>query len=181
MISTHRNLILNAALCAALLGACVATVPHLPDTTLELRAPVNQMLAFDTYATGVQVYECSADAKADGGFAWSFKGPEAVLYDHAGRTVGRHYGGPTWEGPDGSKVVGEVKAQSPSRSPGAIPLLLLQAKATSGDGKFAAVRSIQRLDTEGGRAPAGGCSKETLTKVLRVPYKATYYFYFAAG
>ena len=40
-----------------------------------------------------------------------------------------------------------------------------------------AMRTIQRLETVGGRAPAGGCTQDTLTKVARVPYKATYYFY----
>jgi len=44
-------------------------------------------------------------------------------------------------------------------------------------GVFSRVESIQRLNTAGGSAPAGGCSKDQLGKEIRVPYKAMYYFY----
>jgi hypothetical protein len=54
---------------------------------------------------------------------------------------------------------------------------LLKARSTSGDGIFASVRSIQRVNTEGGRAPEVNCSRENLAQVARVPYRATYYFY----
>jgi hypothetical protein len=164
---------LNALACA-LLGACASMQPETPP---QLRPAQDEALLFQAMATGVQIYECSAEATAPSGYQWRFRGPEADLTDRAGRTLGRHYGGPTWEGTDGSKVVGEVRAQSPSPDAAAIPLLLLRARTTSGSGMFAPVSSIQRLDTAGGRAPSGGCSPETVTSVVRVPYKAAYFFY----
>jgi hypothetical protein len=170
----NRILALTALACA-LVGACASM--QVPETPPELRPAQDEALLFQTMASGVQIYECTADAAAPSGFQWRFKGPEAELTDRTGRTMGRHYGGPTWEGPDGSKVVAEMRAQSPSPDAGAIPLLLLRAKATSGSGMFTPVSSIQRLDTVGGRAPSGGCSAETVTKVARMPYKATYFFY----
>jgi hypothetical protein len=150
---------------------------QMPDSPPELRPAPDEALLFHAMATGVQVYECSADANAPSGFQWRFKGPDADLSDAAGRRMGRHYAGPTWEGYDGSKVVAEMRAQSPSPDAAAIPLLLLRSKATEGRGVFTRVSSIQRLDTAGGRAPSDACSAQNVAKVARVPYKATYYFY----
>ena len=167
---------LSLALCAALLGACAA-MPKPPAAPAALAPPAGEVLVLEALATGVQVYECSDESPGAARYQWRFKGPEAQLFDRAGRTLGKHYGGPTWESPDGSKVVGELRTQAAAADPSAIPLLLLKAKASSGDGVFGAVRSIQRLETTGGRAPADGCSRETLAQVARVPYKAVYYFY----
>lgn len=160
-------------LVTALLGAC-ATQPQVPDV---LRPPVDQQLAFEILATGVQVYECGIGSQA-GAYEWKFKGPEATLSDTSGRAMGTHYGGPTWKAPDGSTVVAEVKGRAPAKDPSAIPLLLLSRKGGDGDGLFANVRSIQRLDTVGGQAPSANCTKaQDLARVARVPYTATYYLY----
>jgi hypothetical protein len=91
--------------------------------------------------------------------------------------MGKHYGGPTWEAPDGSTVVAEVRARADASDTAAIPLLLLRAKHTTGKGVFARVRSIQRLQTMGGKAPSQPCTQDKVAQVARVPYKATYYFY----
>jgi len=99
------------------------------------------------------------------------------LFDAQGKRIGRHYGGPTWEGIDGSKVVGEVKGREPSTETGAIPWLLLVAKKHEGNGVFSRVSSIQRLGTVGGKAPAEGSDRSNLGMELRVPYTAMYYFY----
>ena len=112
-------------------------------------------------------------------FEWSFKAPEAELFDSDGKKIGRHYAGPTWEANDGSKVVGEVKAKDNGPDPNAIPWLLLSAKSTSGSGIFSQTQSIQRLNTVGGQAPAEGCNQAQFGKETRVPYKAKYYFYIA--
>jgi hypothetical protein len=108
---------------------------------------------------------------------WALKAPEAYLFDAQGKRIGRHYGGPTWEGIDGSKVVGEVKGRESSTQTNAIPWLLLVAKKHEGNGVFCRVSSIQRLETLGGKAPAGGCDWSKLGTELRVPYTAVYYFY----
>ena len=93
--------------------------------------------------------------------------------------IAKHYAGPTWESNDGSKVVGEVKAKDNGPDPNAIPWLALSAKSTSGPGVFSQVKSIQRVDTVGGKAPNEACSQSQAGKVARVGYKATYNFYVA--
>ncbi len=156
---------------AAFGAAAVDVVPE------NLRAPSSQWMLLEAKAKGVQIYECSPSKADPARFEWAFKAPEADLFDGKGVKVGKHYGGPTWESNDGSKVVGEVKARSDSSDANAIPWLLLNAKSTSGAGVFSKAQSIQRLETSGGKAPASGCDPAQSGKEARVPYKATYYFY----
>jgi Protein of unknown function (DUF3455) len=171
--------ILQAALSAAVAG-CVGVAPQGPgDIPAPLNVANDQTLTQQLHATGVQIYRCEAAKGDPAQFEWSFKQPEATLATQAGRNVGKHYGGPTWEANDGSKVTGEVVARANSPAPGAIPWLLLTAKTTSGTGMFSAVKSIQRLHTVGGVAPAGGCSQTSAGQELRVTYSADYLFYAA--
>jgi hypothetical protein len=92
---------------------------------------------------------------------------------------------PTWQSSlDSSEVWGEkegsIQAGSDASCPnsGAIPCLLLGAAATrrgpEGSDLLAKTTFIQRLNTEGGSAPAGACSAgdEALA-----PYSADYYLY----
>jgi hypothetical protein len=121
------------------------------------------------YALGVQIYQWN-------GASWVFVSPEAALFADPcyGRQVGIHYGGPTWEAEDGSKVVAAVQANCAPFA-GTIPWLRLGATSTSGSGKFGRVTYIQRVNTVGGTAPAqaGGAIGDE----VRVPYTAEYYFY----
>jgi hypothetical protein len=164
----------------ALLASCAisnaGTIPAVPET---LKVPDTQVLTLETKAAGVQIYECKASKDDPMRFEWVFKAPEAELFDSAGKRVGRHYAGPTWESNDGSKVVGEVKARDNGPDPNSIPWLLLSAKSTSGNGVFSQTQSIQRVHTVGGKAPAEGCNQAQAGKEMRVPYKALYYFYIA--
>jgi hypothetical protein len=168
-----------AAVCvAALLAACAASpVAIAPEVPQSLRVPDRLTVSHELPATGVQIYECVASKVDPTRFEWVFKAPEAELFDTAGHRVGKHYGGPTWEANDGSKVVGAVKASDDGPDSTAIPWLLLVAKSTSGPGAFSRIQSIQRINTVGGKAPAGGCTEAQAGKEARVPYKATYYFY----
>ena len=160
----------------AILAACATTQPLPPaDVPAALRPPAGQSLYLEALATGVQIYECSQ--KPDSAYEWVFKAPEASLADLSGHSLGKHYAGPTWESNDGSTVVGEVKAKAPGPKPSAIPWLLLTAKANTGSGILAEAKSIQRLATDGGLAPAEACTVANLNQVARVPYTATYYFY----
>jgi uncharacterized protein DUF3455 len=160
------------------LSGCAASVP--PASRLEvpssLQVPGDQALALEARARGVQIYECRA-AKDAAKFEWTLKGPEAELLDGAGKPIGRHYAGPTWEASDGSKVVGEVKAKDAGPDPTAVPWLLLTAKSAEGSGVLGRTASIQRLATVGGKAPAEGCSAEHDGAVVRIDYQATYRFY----
>ncbi|MDB6015805.1 MAG: hypothetical protein JWR19_294 [Pedosphaera sp.] len=148
------------------------SVPVVPDAIKVSDTP-----AFAAYAKGVQIYECRARKNDATQYEWVLKAPEADLFDRRGKKMGHHYGGPTWESSDGSKVVGEVKGREPSKDANAIPWLLLSAKQHGGNGMFSRVHSIQRLETAGGKAPAGGCDQLSIGKELRVPYSAVYYFY----
>jgi hypothetical protein len=162
----------------AVISGCVtskvATMPSVPE---PLRVPASQILIQQVHATGVQIYECRAGKDNPERFEWTFKAPEAELRDRANRLFGRHYAGPTWEAVDGSKVVGEVSARDAGPDPDAIPWLLLKATSTSGRGVLSNTKSIQRISTSGGKAPAGGCNGTLIGKELRVPYQAEYYFY----
>ena len=166
-----------AGIAALLVGCAASQVGTAPVVPENLRAPAGQVLSLESQATGVQIYECSASKTDPTRFEWVFKAPEADLFDGAGRKIGKHYAGPTWESNDGSKVQGEVKARDDGPDPNAIPWLLLNAKSPSGKGVFGQTQSIQRVGTVGGKAPAQGCGREQAGTVVRVPYKATYYFY----
>jgi hypothetical protein len=141
-----------------------------------LAVPAGHRLAFELRAEGVQVYACAA---GQGGLAWVFQSPEATLTETDGRAAGRHFAGPTWEAPDGSRVVG-AKAAAATPDPSAIPWLLLRASSNAGAGRMAEVAWVQRIETQGGLPPAG-CDAGQVGAVARVPYRATYAFYVKAS
>ena len=121
-----------------------------PEVPANLRPPAGQVMFLEALASGVQIYECAPKADQPAAYEWAFRAPEAPLVDRRGRSLGKHYAGPTWESTDGSSVVGEVKARDPGPVPTAIPWLLLNAKSTAGAGVFGATKSIQRVQTVGG-------------------------------
>jgi hypothetical protein len=151
-------------------------VAQTPEAPKELAVPEGHRLSQKALASGVQIYVCSAKADKSG-FEWAFKAPEAVLDSDKGIRLGIHYGGPSWEGTDGSKVTGEVKARASSSDPNAIPWLLLATKSAGKEGQFAKTSFIQRLETIGGKAPSTACTETNLNQEARVGYTATYYFY----
>lgn len=93
------------------------------------------------------------------------------------KVVGSYHGGPTWQSNDGSKVTGKQLAVSPAPTPGNIPLQLVQAVPSSGEGEMAGVTYIQRLNTVGGVAPADVCDESAVGSQSRVKYQADYVFY----
>jgi hypothetical protein len=148
------------------------TPPKVPS---HLQPPTDEEPFLEAQATGVQIYECAP--KSGGGHEWAFRAPDAALSDRTGRNLGRHYAGPTWEGTDGSRVLGEVRARDPGPDASAIPWLLLGVKSTFGRGVMTQTRSIQRVATHGGSAPSEACGAGNANQFARVPYTATYYFY----
>ena len=172
----HRSwLVLGSLLAIFSVKSVGQSVP--PTQAPTLRVPDGQTVLLKALGKGVQIYECMATPADPGKFAWSFKGPEADLTDENGGKVAKHYTGPTWEANDGSKVVGEVLKKADAPRPGAVPWLLLKAKTNEGTGTFARVAYIQRVDTEGGVAPAAGCDQAHVKSEARVDYAANYYFY----
>ena len=142
-----------------------------------LRPPANEQLLSQAHATGVQIYGCKADGAQ---FAWTLKGVDAQLTDKDGKPFGKHYSGPTWEAKDGSRITGKAAANYPSPDKDAIPWLLISvASHSGGEGALTKVTSIQRLNTRGGKEPAGGCDKAHVDQEVRVPYTADYVFFAA--
>lgn len=150
--------------------------PYIPPPPVP-EVPDGQTVLLKALGKGVQIYNCTATDADRGKFDWSFKAPEADLTNEDGKKIAKHYAGPTWEANDGSKVVGEVLKKADAPRPGAIPWLLLKAKTNEGTGTFARITYIQRVDTEGGVAPAAGCNQAHVKTEARVDYKANYYFY----
>ena len=151
---------------------CAGPQSAVPD---NLQFPAGESAMLRVKATGAQIYECATSPQDAAKHDWVLRAPEAQLYDAAGTLVGKHYAGPTWEATDGSKVVGEVRARADAPDPSAIPWLLLAARSTGGSGVLARVKSVQRLDTVGGKAPAG-CTEAEAGRTLRVAYSAVYVF-----
>jgi hypothetical protein len=178
-LTFRRAYVLSVAFLAV--SGCVGTpTVTQPEVPPDLRPPSGEVLFLEARASGVQIYECGLKPGQTLTYAWIFRGPEAALVDRSGRSLGKHYAGPTWESNDGSLVVGAVKASDSGPSADSIPWLLLTRKATAGSGVFSATRSIQRLRTLGGIAPSEACSATNSAQIARVPYTATYYFYRAA-
>jgi hypothetical protein len=140
--------------CTALASAQTTPAPA------ALEPPDGQQLTFQAHGVGVQVYSC---ANKDGSFAWVLKGPDAKLLDRDGKTVGKHYAGPTWQASDGSLVVGKATATVPSPDGESVPWLLLKATKQEGAGVLSGVLSIPRTRT---RAPASR-TKPTTTSIPR--------------
>ena len=127
-------------------------------------------------ATGYQIYACALNA--NGKPAWTLKAPDAELFDEQGRTIGKHFGGPTWQLNDGSQVTGKMAAKADAPDPTAIPWLLLTVTGHSGNGRLNGVTSIQRVNTVAGLSPAAPeCSESSGEVEFKSSYSADYYFY----
>lgn len=148
---------------AAFAGEAVAQVP-------EAVAAKGETAVLTVHAQGAQVYECKSDS--GGGLTWQFREPIASLFKD-GKTVGRHYAGPTWEDADGSAVVGKVSTRAPGANPKDIPLLKLDVSERRGSGILKDVTAVQRLNTKGG-VTEGVCPKAG--EMLSIPYSADYVF-----
>jgi hypothetical protein len=165
-------------LCAV--AGCASHKPLAPtDVPATLKVADGQVLTAALHGTGVQIYECRASAQDPKRFTWIFHAPAADLSDRSGKEIGRHYDGPTWEGYDGSKVVGEVMVRDNAPNPTAVQWLLLRSKSNSGKGIFGKTQFIQRLHTIGGVTPAAICDAGHAGQRTRVAYSADYYFYAA--
>jgi hypothetical protein len=151
------------------------------DVPPSLMPPADSVLLFELGARGVQIYVCAAKPDDATAFVWTFQAPEAELINGRGEVVGTHFAGPTWQGQDGSAVIGAVLERVDAPDPGAIPWLLLAAKEHAGQGVFATITHMQRLGTAGGVAPSEGCDAAHAGEEVRVPYTATYAFYYPAG
>src|SRR3954468_14763346 len=54
-------------------------------------------------AEGVQIYACKPKKDNPKEYEWVLTAPDAKLFDEAGKEVGKHFAGPSWQ-TDGGKV-----------------------------------------------------------------------------
>jgi hypothetical protein len=151
-------------LCFVLLASAASA--QLPDS---IAAP-GATRVLQVHAEGAQVYECKADNA--GKLIWTFREPVATLFAD-GKTVGRHYAGPTWEYSDGSSAVGKVVASAPGAKPTDISWLKLEVASRHSSGVLGDVTTVQRINTQGGKLD-GAC--DSAGTYRSAPYSADYVF-----
>ena len=175
-VSTLMQLVIAALLFASPLLPQYSTQPEQQEVPPALQPPVNEKLILQLRGTGDQIYSC----KSEGGlFRWTLKAPDAQLSDIKGQSFGKHFAGPTWQSNDGSRVTGKLAASVDSPDADSIPWLVLKVVTHTGDGILARATTIQRLHTQGGKAPADGCDSDHVNQEVRVAYSADYLFYAA--
>lgn len=153
---------------AALLSMAAPALadPAVPEA---LAAPGATVLA-TLHAIGAQIYDCRAEA--GGKLSWTFREPIATLIAD-GKTVGRHFVGPTWMLDDGGALVGKVVAHAPGATPADVAWLNLEVVSRNGGGRLEGATIVQRINTKGGVA-TGACDPQGAS--LAVPYAADYVF-----
>lgn len=182
--SVPRFTALAAAVSAVvMLAACGSTKHHhsaysQASLPAAVQVPEGNKVAWETVGSGDITYECKDKANAAGQTEWVFAGPEAVLKDREGKSVGRYYGPPaTWEAKDGSKLTGTQVAVAPSGA-GNIPYQLVKANPATGSGDLVGVSYIQRVALQGGVAPADvPCTSANKGQKTVVKYQADYIFW----
>jgi len=145
-----------------------------------LRVSAAEVPAFMLTGDGVYVYQCRPSLTVANAYEWAFVVPDATLYD-GNRSVARHATVGTFEAlGDRSSVSGIVRG-SQAAGVANLPWVLIRAQPLSESGMFAGVTSIQRVNTNGGVAPATGCDASNEGAEARVAYRADYYFYKLRG
>jgi hypothetical protein len=177
----HFRRLLAAGIVAAAATLSVAQVAHAgppaPVVPGEIQVEHGNKVFLVGHGVGVQIYSCNPTAS---GFAWGFVAPRANLYNDQGKLIITHFGGPSWQAKDGSKVVGHL-IRPVTVDPTAIPWLLLSATPTAGPyggDRLVPTTFIQRTLTVGGLAPdASTCNATAVGRVVEVPYTADYIFW----
>jgi Protein of unknown function (DUF3455) len=161
---------------ALLLPMAISTLTSLnaQQPTGSIDVPSGVQLALEAKGAGVQIYSCTGMTV---GAKWVLTALDAKLLDSSGKEIGTHSSGPTWKLTDGSKVQGELVAHQGALDANSIPWLLLRTKPGTATGKLANVAFIRRTQTHGGAPPETGCDNSKTSKIIKIPYIATYSFY----
>ena len=175
------NLTLSRSVAAAVAAIAIAAPAYAgsssPDVPSRIAPPSGHKIFLVAHAEGVQIYSCNAVTGA-----WTLLAPRAELYAENGKHLGSHYVGPTWTARDGSYVVGR-RVDGVNVDPTAIDWLLLErdTSAAGADGdRLAGTTYIQRINTTGGRSPAGS-ECDVTGETTEVAYTADYYFWKKTG
>jgi hypothetical protein len=164
-----------------------------PSVPADLQPPAGSKLFREGHAVGTQNYIC---LPAGAGYAWTFFGPQATLFNDDGGQIVTHFLSanpdeaglprPTWQD---SKDTSAVWAKAIFTltdanyvAAGAIPWLKLEVvgwePGPDGGDRMTQAGFIQRVNTSGGVAPSTGCASATdVGKKALVPYTADYFFY----
>ena len=176
--------------------AQVITPPPVP-TDIQVEAPNQPFLV--GRGVGTQNYECQpVKSPGLGRVDWVLFTPQATLFGDLQEQLTTHFFSPnpfeggtvraTWQDSrDTSTVWGAVVKSSSDRNfvkAGAIAWLLIDVAnvgaqdGPTGGATLSKTTFIQRVNTEGGVAPATGCEQATdIGKKTFVPYTADYIFY----
>ena len=159
----------GVGLLAALVTAPAVAQVALPDAPAAFGV-ADRATILVVHGVGAQIYECKPDS--GGANQWVFREPVASLFED-GRTVGRHYAGPTWALEDDATLKAKPAASAPGATAGDVALLKLEVTQRQGDGVLKDAALVLRLNTHGGvlKGPcerAGGLRAE--------PYSADYLF-----
>jgi uncharacterized protein DUF3455 len=154
-----------------------ATIPAaiaLPD---NLPAGNSRVATF--YAVGVQKYKAQEVPNSNPvTYQWVFVAPQADLYDATNNKVGTHSAGPDWQLSAADTMFGQSftpPRTAPSDDPNSIDWLLLMPKVGKAPtGFFANVSYVQRVVTNGGKAPT--TAPVSADQTIDVPYTAVYRF-----
>jgi hypothetical protein len=160
----------KASLSLILLLGSLSSAPAAETPLPGAIAAPGEATLLTVHGEGAQVYECKAGA--DGKLAWAFREPIATLLAD-GKTVGRHYAGPSWEHVDGGTVTGKTAASVPGTAANDIPWLKLDVVSNRGSGILAGATTVQRINTQGGKLE-GTCDKAGGFR--SAPYSADYVF-----
>ncbi len=161
---------LSSLALGVLLGpaALAATAAVSPPALFDVADRATVLVA---HAEGAQVYQCQPDAA--GRTVWTFREPIATLIGGDGKTIGRHFAGPSWVLDDGGGVKGKQLASAPDADPGDIAQLKLTVSEHLGGGALTAATLILRINTHGG-ALSGACA--VAGELRAEPYSADYVF-----
>jgi hypothetical protein len=189
-------------------GEVTFTLSPTPATPAAITPPAGNSLFLAAHALGTQGYVClparsgvswTVDAARPEATLFTNMFGEAVqilthflsldINPNQSAPSPLPFGSPTWQSSlDSSMVWGQplhsISAGSDASCPhtNAIPCLLLQAIGTeqgpTGGKTMIKTTYIQRLNTNGGSAPASGCfALSDVGKQTLVPYSADYYFF----
>ena len=156
---------LPPAVCILATISNIALAAELPEA-IQAKG---ETVVLEAHAVGAQIYQCEADG--NGKLAWRFREPIAALM-RDGKTIGRHYAGPTWE-IEGSAIVAKVVGRAPGASAKDVAWLKLAVQDRRGEGPLSDVSTVQRIDTDAGSLE-GACGKAG--DLRAEPYSADYIF-----